>query len=402
MLPRHLAPTATPLPSSVLGPALNASSDADQRLCASLNARFDARQSFLASSGRTALYLLLTALRDQQKGSRPDGPRREVVLPAYTCPSLVKVILEAELTPRLIDIDPHSMVMQSENLTAAIGPKTLALILVHPFGMAHDVEPALGLAQQNGAVLIEDAAQSMGARSDGRYAGTRGHYGLFSLGPGKPLSAGGGGIVCVGDLGDVALARSGWQALSATSRMGNYVALARLAVFQGAFQPTGWWLAMRAGAQKTGDDEANWGFSMSGLTPAQAMVADQQLRRLDDYNRARRAKAQEMIKGLTDLSGITLPAARQGVDVGGAFFLRLPLLFDDPQRCITVHDALQAKGIGAGRMYKRTLPELFAGLEGQFPGAEAVAAGLLTLPTHHHVRQEDLTTIIETVKRTGG
>ena len=178
---------------------------------------------------------------------------------------MAKVILEADLEPRLVDIDPHSMVMRADELAAAIGPQTLAVMLIHPFGIAHDVEPALTLALQNGAVLIEDAAQSMGARFDGRYAGTRGHYGLFSLGPGKPLSAGGGGIVCVGDLGDVALVEAGWRQLPEAGRLADYVALARLAAFQGAFQPLGWWMAIRAGAQKAGDDEANWGFSLSGL-----------------------------------------------------------------------------------------------------------------------------------------
>jgi perosamine synthetase len=399
MLPRHLPPAATPLPASAVAPALNAPNDANERLRSSLNALFGARQSFLASSGRTALYLLLTALKEEQQATHSHSQRNEVVLPAYTCPSVAKVIVDAQLQPRLVDIHPHSMVVQADDLTAAIGPRTLAVILIHPFGIAHDIEPSLSLAQHSGAVLIEDVAQSMGARSDGRLAGTRGHYGLFSLGPGKPISAGGGGIVCVGDLGDVALAKSGWRELPDARRVDNYVALARLAAFQGAFQPMGWWLAMRAGAQKAGDDEANWGFSLSGLTPAQATIADEQLTHLHEYNRARRAKALQMIDGLADIPGIALPTPGQGVDVDGAFFLRLPLLFDDPQRCLAVHDALQAQGIGAGRMYKRTLPELFTGLDGHFPGAEAVATGLLTLPTHHHVRRDDLATVIETVNK---
>ena len=110
----------------------------------------------------------------------------------------------------------------------------------------------------------------------------------------------------------------------------------------------------------------------------------------------------QVIDGLTDIPGIALPTPGQGVDVDGAFFLRLPLLFDDPQHCLAAHEALQAKGFGAGRMYKRTIPELFTGLEGHFPGAEAVAAGLLTLPTHHHVRHNDLVTMFDTVKKIGG
>ncbi len=400
MLPRFLPPTATPLPPSAVAPALLASSHAKKRLRGTVNRMFGVKQSFLASSGRTALYLLLNALRDREQETHPDSLRKQVVLPAYTCPSVAKVILEAGLQPRLVDIDPHSMVMPAENLDMAIGAQTLAVIVVHPFGVAHDVEPALTLTLRNGAALIEDVAQSMGARFGGRLVGGRGHYGLYSLGPGKPISAGGGGILVVGDLGEVALIESVWRRLPSSRRLDDYVALARLAAFQSAFQPPGWWLAMRVGAQKVGDDEANWGFALTALSAAQAAIAETQLQRLDEYNRSRRAKAMQLINGLTSLPGVALPVPSMGgADADGAFFLRLPLLFDDPTHCEAVHDALHAQGIGAGRMYKQTLPHLFPSLPGgRFPGAEAVARGLLTLPTHHHLRPGDIAKIVNTVR----
>ena len=157
---------------------------------------FQATRQLSKGEDTKHIPVIIVTTKDQETDKVSVNGRNEVVLPAYTCPSLVKVILEAALQPRLVDIDARSMVMRADDLAAAIGQRTLAVIVVHPFGMAHDIEPAQTLAQPNGAVLIEDVAQSMGARFDGRLAGTRGHYGLFSLGPGKPLSAGGGGIVC--------------------------------------------------------------------------------------------------------------------------------------------------------------------------------------------------------------
>jgi perosamine synthetase len=406
MLPRFLPPTATPLPPSSVAPALIAPTDANERLCDAVNSLFGVRQSFLASSGRTALYLLLTALRDQEEQAHhndsPTTSKNEVVLPAYTCPSVAKVILEASLRPRLVDIDPHSMVMTTADLRAAIGSQTLATILVHPFGIAHDVEPALSLSQQHGAILIEDVAQSMGARFCGRLVGGRGHYGLFSFGPGKPISAGGGGILAVGDFGEARTVEAQWRQLRSSSRLDDSVALARLAALQSAFQPAGWWLAMRLGAQKAGDNEANWGFSLSGLSAAQAVVAEKQLQRLEQFNQTRRANALRLIDGLIGLTGVALPTpGLSDIDADGGFFLRLPLLFNDPARCMRVHDALHAQGIGAGRMYKQTLPRLFPTLaDHQFPGAEAVANGLLTLPTHHHLRATDIANIVKVAKST--
>jgi dTDP-4-amino-4,6-dideoxygalactose transaminase len=339
----------------------------------------------LAESGRTALYLLLATLRDLPalRG------RTEVILPAYTCPAVAKVILDAGLTPRLVDIDPHTHDYVAGGLAANAGPATLALVCVHPYGLALLVEEAIRLAHGVGAVVIEDAAQAMGANWGGRPVGTRGDFGLFSLGPGKPLSTGGGGILCTRDATyATALART-WQTLPPPGAAATAWALARIGIFTLAFHPTGWWLAAKAGAQKAGDNEASWGYARHGLAAAQAAVGLRLLPSLAAINRARRTRAWAWLEQVQALPGVILPPVHGAEE--GAIYLRLPLVVEEAGRADKLQARLAAAGIGAGRMYRRTLDEIFPQLRGPaLPGATQVARGLLTLPTNHYVHSRDI------------
>ena len=390
MLPRHLPPTATPMPTRFFARSLLASSDAYDRLHQALREALRIEDCHFASTGRTALYLLLDALKE-----KANKERHEIVLPAYTCPSLVKVIFEADLHPRLVDISSKTMEMDQTQLSEAVDDQTLAIIVVHPFGIPHPVEPAMALADRHGAVVIEDMAQSMGAKIGAYSAGSIGHYGLFSLGPGKPLSAGGGGIICANELGDAEQLARTWQQLPEVNRYDDWLALARMAAFQTAFEPHGWWLAMKAGAQRVGEDEANWGFALSGLSNAQATIAAEQLPHLAAYNRQRQIHATVMTTAFVGLPGLSIPQATVEDE---AIFLRLPLLFDKPLACAQIHQSMQAAGIGSGRMYNHTLASSFPTLAGNFSGAERVASGLLTLPTHHHVEPDDIERMIKIVR----
>lgn len=388
---RHLAPVTTPLAPVTLLRALRAPDDIVAQFSDSLCHYLDVPACFLAASGRTAFYLLLKSLQ----AAADSGTRRVVILPAYTCPSLAKVVLDAGLQPCLIDISPTTLAYDSAQLAAQLNEQTLALLLVHPFGLPQAVTPMQQLAKQVGAVLIEDAAQSMGATIEGKPVGTVGDYGLFSLGPGKPLSTGGGGIVCARDPAHVARLAASWQLLPAESAAASGLALARLTAFTLAFHPRGWWLATRAGAQRVGDNEASWGYALRGLTSAQAAIGLWQLPQLIAYNRQRRTKAERLIGWLAEFDFVQIPT----VDLANGaepIYLRLPLLVANETRREELFRRLWAAGIGVGRMYGRTLAEFFPALDqGPYPGAQQIAQRLLTLPTHHYVTDRDITQIAE-------
>ena len=383
-MPRHLPPTAVPIAPSDLGRALPPPPQARARFQTALTEYLGARTCRLAASGRTALYLLLRSL--YQTTDHPT--RREVLIPAYTCPALAKVVLDLELLPRFVDISPHTLAFEENQLEASIGAQTLAVICVHPFGVPQPIKSTLRLAHRAGAVVIEDAAQAMGARLGGEPVGSQGDFGLFSLGPGKPLSTGGGGVLCTRHERHVPLLEAAWEDLRSPSATDSVWAQFRLTLFALAFHPTGWWLATRAGLHRVGDHEASWGYSLRGLSQAQAAVGMALLVRLDAINQQRRENAHRLIACLQAMEQLYIPTSAVAAD---PIYLRLPILVPDEKQRERLFRGLWTAGIGVGRMYRHTLPDLFPQVaEGTYSGASYVASHLLTLPTHHYLTEADV------------
>jgi dTDP-4-amino-4,6-dideoxygalactose transaminase len=116
---------------------------------------------------------------------------------------------------------------------------------------------------------------------------------------------------------------------------------------------------------------------------------------LDVYNRQRRAKAECLIEQLHAFDFVHIPGLARCVQ-GEPIYLRLPVLVTSHQLREQLFQALWAAGIGVGRMYGRTLAELFPPLKvGSYPGAQTIAQQLLTLPTHHFVTAQDIDRIIQ-------
>lgn len=385
-MPGHLPPTTVLLPPSALRAGISSlrDTDAPADFRAALRRHLGVTDAVLASSGRTALYVLLEELRKRR--DRPE--RRDVVLPAYTCPALVTVIQAANLRPRLVDVCTSTLAMRAEALDAVLGERTLAVVHVHPFGIPLPLDDVTTRAHDVGAVVIEDAAQAMGARLEDRLVGAIGDFGLFSLGPGKPLSTGGGGILTAKteeypDVLGAARAR-----LPASPALRSAFALARLIAFAAAFHPAGWWLVTRLRLNRIGDMEVARRFAVRALTPAQARVGTVLLGRLDGVNGQRRANAERLIARLHDYRWLHIPTPAVAAT---PIYLRLPLLVDTEERRNRLHGRLQAAGIGAGTMYRQPLSALFPRIaDGAYEGADSAARRLLTLPTHHHLSPLDI------------
>jgi dTDP-4-amino-4,6-dideoxygalactose transaminase len=387
---RHLPPTSPYLTGPALAAAARSAFGGPATIDAfaeSLARYTGAPGAFLASTGRTALYLALKELAHQH------ADRREVILPAYTCPVLVTVLEAAQLTPRLCDVDPNTFDFDRDYLRRLISERTLAVIPVHPNGIPQEVRDVIALADEQGAVVIEDAAQSLGARLHGRSVGTRGRFGLISLGPGKALSTGSGGfLLCNRDDDRDMLARI-WRDLPSPSRMRSVLAVLGIAALKFGFHPMGWWLTTRLGINRIGDSEATWGFKLNKLTTTQAGMGRALLAQLDTINAARRERAACLIEALNDAPAIRFPKIAPGAD---PIYVRLPVLVSGAGRRDQLFDALHRQGISAGKMYNRplnvTFPQMFRSNE-DYPGAATIAAQLLVLPTHRFVTDGDIARI---------
>jgi len=140
------------------------------------------------NSGTSALHLALLAAGI--------GPGDEVITVPFTFVASVAAVLYAGARPVLVDIDPESFTLDPTAIETAITPHTKAILPVHLYGQASDLDPIMEIARRHGLVVIEDAAQAHGAQYRGRPVGSIGDMACFSFYPGKNLGAyGEGGAV---------------------------------------------------------------------------------------------------------------------------------------------------------------------------------------------------------------
>jgi dTDP-4-amino-4,6-dideoxygalactose transaminase len=144
------------------------------------------------TSGTDALLLALMA--------EGIGPGDEVITTPFTFFATAGSIARVGAKPVFVDICPKSYNIAASKIEKHVTKNTKAIMPVHLFGQCAEMDPILEIAQRHGLVVIEDAAQAIGAEYKGRRAGSMGHYGCFSFFPSKNLGGGGdGGMVVTQD-----------------------------------------------------------------------------------------------------------------------------------------------------------------------------------------------------------
>lgn len=144
------------------------------------------------SSGTDALLICMMA--------ENIGPGDEVITPDYSFFSTAGCISRLGAKPVFVDIKPDTFNIAPELIEANITPRTKAIIPVHLYGQMADMESILDIAREHDLIVIEDAAQAVGAEYKGKRAGSMGDYGCFSFFPSKNLGgAGDGGMVITND-----------------------------------------------------------------------------------------------------------------------------------------------------------------------------------------------------------
>ncbi len=150
------------------------------------------RHAIGCASGSDALLLALMAVGIE--------PGDQVILPSFTFFATASAVTRLGARPVFADIDPVTFNIDPRHVEQLLGPRTRAILPVHLFGQCVEMEPVLRIAQAVGVVVIEDAAQAIGAEYDGRRAGSMGHIGCFSFYPTKNLGGvGDGGMLTTSD-----------------------------------------------------------------------------------------------------------------------------------------------------------------------------------------------------------
>ncbi|HLW92416.1 MAG TPA: DegT/DnrJ/EryC1/StrS family aminotransferase, partial [Roseiarcus sp.] len=144
----------------------------------------------LAASGSNALVAAMTAVGL--------GPGDEVIIPAHTYMATATSVLAVGAIPIIVDID-ETITIDPKAIEAAIGPRTRAVVPVHMWGAACDMDAIMNVARRRNLIVIEDACQGVGGGYEGRKLGSIGHIGAFSFNYYKNMTCGEGGGVAVND-----------------------------------------------------------------------------------------------------------------------------------------------------------------------------------------------------------
>jgi dTDP-4-amino-4,6-dideoxygalactose transaminase len=144
----------------------------------------------LAASGSNALAAAMIGVGI--------GPGDEVIVPAHTYMATATSVLAVGAIPVIVDVD-ETITLSPAALEAAIGPRTRAVVPVHMWGAACDMDAIMEIAARHDLIVIEDACQGVGGSYEGRKFGSIGHIGAFSFNYYKNMTCGEGGGVAVND-----------------------------------------------------------------------------------------------------------------------------------------------------------------------------------------------------------
>jgi len=318
------------------------------------------KYAIATNSGTAALH---TAL--QVSGIKQGD---EVITTPFTFIATANTILMQQAKPVFVDIDEETFNIDPEKIAEKITDKTKAIETVDLYGNLCDYGEINNVAKNNNLVVIEDAAQSVNAESNGKKAGSLGDIAAFSFYATKNITCGEGGII--------------------TTNNEDIAQNAKL-------------FRQHGRSKMTSYEYTNLGYNYR-MTDICAVIMLQQLKKIDFITKKRIENAEYLSKELEKIKGIKAPEIKKdNSHVFHQYTIKVQEDFKLSRDEVIEH--LSKKGIGTGVYYPKPLHLLghfkkFGYKEGDFPVAEKASKEVISLPVHPHLTKEQLNQIIDAFK----
>jgi perosamine synthetase len=350
----------------------------------SLKSHFAAKFIELVSSGRAALVLILQALHNLAPS------RRQVILPAFTCWTVPAAVVRAGLQPIPCDLAANTFDYDFTKLPTLLGADTLCVVAQHLYGVPAHIARLHQMLAGSGIFLVDDAAQAMGAKLAGKWLGTCGDVGLFSLGRGKNFSTGTGGVILTNN-DFIAQALS--EVCGKIKRYGlseEIMQLLKAGLLALFIHPRLYGVPAHLPGLQLGQTVFDPDFSVALMSGVQAGLAQNWVSRMANFFRARRAHALYLLEVLQGLTGAVCPVDSASAGNGP----RLPIFVSDDPAKHALLEASASQGLGISLTYPDAVDgiPLFreAPWHGSFPQARKIAREIVTLPIHPLLTERDL------------
>jgi perosamine synthetase len=311
------------------------------------------------TNGTSALHLCMVAAGV--------GLGDEVITSPYSFVASANCILFQQATPVFVDIDPVTLNMDPNKIEAAITERTRAIIPVHIFGQPADMDPIMEIANRHNLIVIEDAAEAVGAEYKGQRVGALGRAGVFAFYPNKQMTSGEGAVIVTND--------EEWANIFRSLRN------------QGRDVFDEWLRHSRLG----------YNYRMSELNAAVGVV---QMRRLDELLLKRDAVAEKYNQMLSKLSGV-VPLTVVPDTTRMSWFVYVVRFTPTIDRNLVMAQ-LSERGIPA-RPYFSPIhlqpfyQEQFGFKVGDFLEAEAAGRSTLALPFHSNMNIDEIKVVVDTL-----
>ncbi|MEM7817927.1 MAG: DegT/DnrJ/EryC1/StrS family aminotransferase [candidate division WOR-3 bacterium] len=310
------------------------------------------KYAIATSSGTTALHTALLAV-----GIKPGD---EVITTPFTFIATANSILYCGAKPVFVDVDERTFNINPNLIEEKITEKTRAILPVHLYGQPADMKSLMKICEKHNLILVEDAAQALGAEFEGKKVGSFGDCAIFSFYPTKNITTGEGGMVVTNDE----------EIAERCRKIRNHGEYERYFV-----------------------DSLGYNYRMTEIA---AVIGLTQLKKLESLNTKRIKNANFLIKNLKNIKEIEVPFIAKNVKhVFHQFTIKT-------NRRDELKHFLEEKGIQSVVYYplpihkQKLYQEL--GYKDFLPVAEKLSKEVLSLPVHPNLTKEDLSLIVESIR----
>ena len=320
--------------------------------------RVGAKYAYAVYTGTAALHVSYLSVAK---------PGDEIILPSFTFFATASMAIHSNAKPVFADIDPETFLIDPEDVKEKITAKTKAMVPVHLFGNAADMDALSDISEDHGIKIISDSAQAHGTEYAGRDLGSYDDLNCYSFYPSKTLTTGEGGMVTTND--------------EELDRIGRLL--------------------------KSHGDDGRYHHVMVGLnyrmSDIMGAIGINQLSRLDEFLETRRHLGKKYRDGVANIPGITPQKVKDKVNHSYSYFSSVLKL--DELKCTRDEfvEAVNAENIDCAVHYPIPLtvqPAILDIMEpAPCPISEDISTRIFSLPMHAELTDEDIETILGGVEK---
>ena len=356
-------------------------------------------------SGTAAFYFILEAIKELTS-------KKTIIIPAYICPLIPLAIKKAGLKALVCDTQKDNFDYDQVKLKQAYenNSDVAAILAVHLAGLPLDMDMINQIAQQYGALVIEDCAQSLGAEYKNKKIGTLGDFSFFSFCRGKGLTIYEGGVIVAQKKEYIPLLEKTANKFSRGNIFSELLKILELIGYWIFYRPLLFWFVfslpeyiwkISGNKFRAAREYYDTNFGLHAVSAFRQRIGAKQFKRLDNEIKNQKAKATQYINQLNNTPGIKFIKAHESSKASYPF---LTLLIEDLAWRDKIKQALEKKGLGVSSIYECVITDYGYLkdylMDSDLPNARYLADHELTLSTSSFIKESDIDTIVHCIKST--